>query len=102
MSLLTFVALAFALTQQPAVPQQAAVAGAVLEAGSNTPVAGAQVTLMSFAYRPQFGRLSSHSSRLRIRRGGIDSNRLSRAAIASSRRKRDSPPCSGQVFLRRR
>jgi protocatechuate 3,4-dioxygenase beta subunit len=56
MSLLTFVALAFALTQQSAVPQQASVAGTVLEAGNNSPVAGAQVTLMSFAYRPQLGR----------------------------------------------
>lgn len=56
MSLLTFVALAFTLTQQSAVPQQASVAGTVLEAGSNTPVPGAQVTLMSLAYRPQPGR----------------------------------------------
>jgi Carboxypeptidase regulatory-like domain len=56
MSLLTFVALAFTLTQQSAVPEQASVSGTVLEAGSNTPVAGAQVTLMSFAYRPQLGR----------------------------------------------
>lgn len=47
MSPLTFVALAFTLTPQVAAPQQAAVSGTVLEAGSNTPVAGAQVTLMS-------------------------------------------------------
>ena len=53
MSPLTFVALAFTLAQQTAVPQQAAVSGTVLEAGSNAPVAGAQVTLMSFALRPQ-------------------------------------------------
>jgi hypothetical protein len=56
MSLLTFVALALTLTQQSAAPQQASVAGTVIEAGSNTPVAGAQVTLMAFAYRPQPGR----------------------------------------------
>ena len=56
MSLLTFVALAFTLTQQPAVPQQASVAGTVLEAETNTPVGGAQVTLLAFAYRPQPGR----------------------------------------------
>jgi hypothetical protein len=56
MSPLTFVVLAFTLAQQAAVPQQAAVSGTVLEAGSNTPVAGAQVTLMSFALGPQLGR----------------------------------------------
>jgi hypothetical protein len=56
MSPLTFVALAFTLTQEAAVPHQAAVTGTVLEAGSNTPVAGAQVTLMSFALRLQPGR----------------------------------------------
>ena len=56
MSPLTFVALAFTLTQEAAVPQQAAVAGTVFDAGSNTPVAGAQVTLMSLALRPQPGR----------------------------------------------
>jgi len=56
MSVLTFVALAFTLAQQAAVPQQAALSGTVLEAGSNTPVAGAQVTLMSFAMAPQPGR----------------------------------------------
>jgi Carboxypeptidase regulatory-like domain len=56
MSPLTFVALAFTLAQQAAVPQQAAVSGTVFEAGSNTPVAGAQVTLMSFALGPQPGR----------------------------------------------
>ena len=56
MSLLTVVALAFTLAQQAAIPQQAAVSGTVLEAGSNTPVAGAQVTLMSFAPGPQPGR----------------------------------------------
>jgi hypothetical protein len=56
MLLLTFVALAFSLTQQSALPEQASVSGTVLEAGSNTPVAGAQVTLISFAYRPQLGR----------------------------------------------
>jgi hypothetical protein len=53
---LTFVALAFTLAQQGAVPRQVAVSGTVLEAGSNTPVAGAQVTLMSFALLPQPGR----------------------------------------------
>src|SRR5215470_19738605 len=57
MSPLTFLALAFTLTQQATVPEQAAaVSGTVLEAGTNTPVAGAQVTLMSFALRPQPGR----------------------------------------------
>jgi hypothetical protein len=56
MSPLTLLALAFTLTQQIAVPQQAAVSGTVLEAGSNTPVAGASVTLMSFERRPQPGR----------------------------------------------
>jgi protocatechuate 3,4-dioxygenase beta subunit len=49
-------ALAFTLTQQTALPQQAAVSGTVLEAGSNMPVPGVQVTLMSFALRPQPGR----------------------------------------------
>jgi protocatechuate 3,4-dioxygenase beta subunit len=56
MSPLTLLALTFTITQQAAVPQQAAVSGTVLEAGTNTPVAGAQVTLMSFALRPQPGR----------------------------------------------
>ena len=56
MSPLTVLALAFMLTQSATVPQQAAVSGTVLEAGSNTPVAGAQVTLISFALRPQLGR----------------------------------------------
>jgi len=49
-------ALAFTLTQQAAVLQHAAVSGIVLEAGTNTPVAGAQVTLMRFELRPQPGR----------------------------------------------
>jgi hypothetical protein len=53
MSQVTFVALAFTLTLQAAVPQQAVVSGTVFEAGSNMPVAGAQVTLISFAFRPQ-------------------------------------------------
>jgi hypothetical protein len=53
MSPVTFVALAFTLTLQAAVPQQAAVSGTVFEAGSHAPVAGAQVTLMSFTFRPQ-------------------------------------------------
>jgi protocatechuate 3,4-dioxygenase beta subunit len=56
MSPLTFVALAFTLTLQAAVPQPASVSGAVFEAGSNMPIGGAQVTLMSFALRPQRGR----------------------------------------------
>src|SRR2546428_853795 len=56
MSPLTLLALTFTLTQQAAVPQKAAVSGTVLEAGTNTPVAGAQVTLISFALRPQPGR----------------------------------------------
>jgi protocatechuate 3,4-dioxygenase beta subunit len=56
MSPLTFVALAFTLTLQAAVPRQAAVSGTVFEAGSNMPVAGAQLTLISFAFRPQPGR----------------------------------------------
>ena len=56
MSPLTLLALTFTLAQQAGVPQQAAVSGTVLEAGTNTPVAGAQVTLMSFALRPQPGR----------------------------------------------
>jgi hypothetical protein len=42
MSQVTFVALAFTLTLQAAVPQQAVVSGTVFEAGSNMPVAGAQ------------------------------------------------------------
>ena len=80
MSLLTFVALAFTFTQPPAVPQQASVSGTVLEAGSNTPVAGAQVTLISFAYRPQPGRLleplvatTDHNGRSRFE--GVDPGR---------------------------
>jgi len=56
MSPLTFLALAFMLTQPAVVPQQAAVSGTIVEAGSNTPVAGAQVTLMSFAFRPRTSR----------------------------------------------
>jgi len=56
MAPLTLLAFTFTLAQQAAVPQQAAVSGTVLEAGTNTPVAGAQVTLMSFALRPQPGR----------------------------------------------
>jgi protocatechuate 3,4-dioxygenase beta subunit len=56
MSPLTFVALAFTLTLQAAVPQPAAVSGTVFEPGSSMPVAGAQVTLMSLAFRPQPGR----------------------------------------------
>jgi hypothetical protein len=55
MSPLTYVTLAFTLTLQAAVPQQTAVSGIVFEAGSNMPVAGAQVTLISFAFRPQPG-----------------------------------------------
>jgi len=55
MSPLAFVALAFTLTLQAAVPQQAVVSGAVFEAGSNMPVAGAQVTLISFVFRPRPG-----------------------------------------------
>jgi protocatechuate 3,4-dioxygenase beta subunit len=53
---LPFVTLVFTLSLQAAVPQQASVAGTVLEAGSNTPVAGARVMLMSSAFRPQSGR----------------------------------------------
>jgi hypothetical protein len=56
MSLLTLLALTFTLTQQAAVPQQAALSGTVLEAGTDKPVAGAQVTLISFVLRPQPGR----------------------------------------------
>ena len=56
MSPLTFFTVALTLMQPAAAPQQGAVSGTVLEAGSNTPVAGAQVTLMSFAFRPQPGR----------------------------------------------
>src|SRR4051794_5922564 len=48
---LTFLALTVALTAQAAVPQQAAVSGTVVEAGTHTPVAGAQVTLTSFEFR---------------------------------------------------
>lgn len=46
MSLLIVLSLAGALIQSPVVPLRAAVSGRVLEDGSHTPIAGAQVTLM--------------------------------------------------------
>ena len=86
MSLLTFVALAFTLTQQSAVPEQASVSGTVLEAGRNTPVAGAQVTLISFAYRPQLGAEKSGKRHI-----GCDRKRVPARAIEARHRHAHDP-----------
>src|SRR5262245_25890584 len=56
MSPLMFVAFAVTLAQQAAVPRHAVLSGTVLDAGSNTPVAGARVILISSGRGPEPGR----------------------------------------------